>query len=71
MTTDEVELETVKLRRFFKWEHLPPHLQDRSKPFAHVADLVISTTPANRERLKALDLLLAAKDAAVRAALPE
>lgn len=58
------------LVRFFEFGHLPPHLQDRSKPFAALAEHIIETVPQNRERLKALDRLLEAKDCAVRAALP-
>lgn len=64
---NEAEREVV---RFFAWEHLKPELQDRSKPFAALAEHIIDTVPQNRERLKALDRLLEAKDCAVRAALP-
>ena len=56
------------IMQFFAYAHLPPHLQEVSKPFADVAGFV-STLPDNRERQKALDLLLAAKDAAVRSRL--
>lgn len=54
----------------FKYDHLPPHLQDISRPFATLADQLYVKLPRNRELLKALDHLLYAKDAAVRAALP-
>lgn len=50
---------------FFSWQHLPPHLQEVSRLFAELAEKV-ATLPPHRERTKALDLLLAAKDAAVR-----
>lgn len=57
--------------RFFRFEHLPPKLQEFSKPFGELAAKLVQTLPDNREREKALDLLLAAKDAAVRSSLPE
>lgn len=56
------------IRQFFAWEHLPPHLQEVSKPFGDMADLIL-TLPRNPERTVALRKLLEAKDAAVRAKL--
>jgi len=53
--------------QFFTWEHLPPHLQVVSRPFADIAALVQATVPRNPERTVALRKLLEAKDAAVRA----
>lgn len=61
--------EREHVMQFFTWAHLPAHLQEVSRPFAELAELVEATLPANSERTKALDLLLAAKDAAVRARL--
>lgn len=55
--------------QFFKYAHLPPHLQSVSAPFGELAELIVQKLPLNEERAKALDLLLAAKDAAVRAQL--
>jgi len=55
--------------RFFNYVHLPAHLQAVSKPFHDMAHALCEQLPDNREREKALDLLLASKDAAVRAAL--
>lgn len=55
--------------QFFAWDHLPVHLADVSKPFAHLADLIMNTLPRNPERTVALRKLLEAKDAAVRAKL--
>ncbi len=56
------------LLKFFKCEHLPPALQDVSKPFCELAHSV-----ANRltgpEATVCLRKLLEAKDCAVRAAL--
>ena len=57
--------------RFFKFEHLPAHLQERSRPFADLATRLVETLPRNAERSVALRKLLEAKDAAVRAVLPE
>lgn len=56
--------------RYFAWEHLPAHLQQVSRPFYTVA-LGVAERYAEgadeRETAKALDRLLEAKDAAVRA----
>ena len=57
--------------RFFRYEHLPAHLQAQSLPFHQLAHLLVATLPRNPERTVALRKLLEAKDAAVRAALPE
>jgi hypothetical protein len=56
------------LLRFFKYEHLPEHLQAASRPFADLARQ-ISEGPRNPETTVALRKLLEAKDAAVRARL--
>lgn len=57
------------LLQFFKYEHLPEHLQKASKPFGDLAQFIIDTTPDNPERTAALRKLLEAKDCAVRAAI--
>lgn len=57
--------------QFFKYEHLPPHLQAISQPFADHASRIVDTIPRNPERTVTLRKLLEAKDAAVRAALAE
>jgi len=54
---------------FFKYEHLPEHLQAVSKPFGDLARKLADELPACRELDKALDRLLEAKDCAVRARL--
>ena len=54
--------------QFFKYEHLPTHLQAASKPFADLA-LSIAEQSSNQETTVALRKLLEAKDAAVRAML--
>ena len=55
------------LLQFFAYEHLPEHLQTISKPFALLADGIMSNLPRNPERTVALRKLLEAKDCAVRA----
>lgn len=55
--------------QFFAWEHLPPHLQMISEPFARMAQDLIAALPRNPERTVALRKLLESKDAAVRAKL--
>jgi hypothetical protein len=60
----------VNVLKFFTWEHLPPKLQDVSRPFADLAQAVATRAPNNPETTVALRKLLEAKDAAVRAALP-
>jgi hypothetical protein len=55
--------------QFFKFRHLPPHLQDVSSPFHDFACWIVQTLPRNPERTVALRKLLESKDAAVRAAI--
>lgn len=57
------------LMQFFAYGHLPPHLQDASKPFKDLAQHMLDTLPSNPERTTALRKLLEAKDCAVRARL--
>jgi hypothetical protein len=70
------------IMQFFAYEHLPPHLQAISKPFADLARAIVGDErgmpegtstefplPRNPERTVALRKLLEAKDAAVRAKL--
>lgn len=54
--------------QFFAFAHLPPHLQEVSKPFCELAEK-IADGPSNAEATVALRKLLEAKDAAVRAVL--
>ncbi len=60
---------TEHIFQFFAWAHLPPHLQEVSRPFALLAQTIVDTIPRNPERTVALRKLLEAKDAAVRAKL--
>ena len=55
--------------QFFQYAHLPPHLQDVSKPFGDLAAKLVADLPANDQLYLALTLLLQSKDAAVRARL--
>ncbi len=54
--------------QFFAFSHLPPHLQEVSRPFCVLA-AQIANGPSNAETTVALRKLLEAKDAAVRALL--
>lgn len=53
------------IMQFFKYAHLPEHMQGVSRPFAELADNVVKSLPRNPERTVALRKLLEAKDAAV------
>ena len=55
--------------RYFAWDHLPPKLQEVSKPFGELARQVAERAPYHAETVVALRKLLEAKDAAVRASL--
>lgn len=57
------------LLQFFEYEHLPPHLQEISKPFGELAKKLAETLPKNPETTTAIRKLLEAKDCAVRAKL--
>ena len=57
------------LMQFFKYSHLPEHLQEISRPFCNLAEVILTTLPENPERTVALRKLLESKDCAVRAAL--
>jgi len=63
----EQELANDAILRFFRYAHLPPALQERSRPFAEMARHIIDTTPRNAERTAGLRKLLEAKDCIVRA----
>lgn len=68
--------EPEHILQFFRFDHLPPHLQKVSRPFAELANMIVygsdvfhtfHALPRNPERTVALRKLLEAKDAAVRA----
>lgn len=52
---------------FFKYDHLPPHLAEISKPFCELAHRMAKGLPAGAEVSAGLRKLLEAKDCAVRA----
>jgi hypothetical protein len=58
-----------RMLQFFVFGHLPPHLQDISRPFRDLAANIVNKLPSNPERTVALRKLLEAKDCAVRALL--
>ncbi len=60
---------TDRMMQFFTYSHLPPVLQEISKPFGDLAQHMVDTLPANPERTAGLRKLLEAKDCAVRAQL--
>lgn len=53
---------------YFNYGHLPPNLQEVSKPFAALA-VHLDMLPGGEQKKVALHYLLLAKDAAVRASL--
>lgn len=57
--------------RHFRYDHLPPHLQEISKPFhdlAHDLNEWLPNLPYSHQKLQCMQRLLEAKDAAVRVA---
>ena len=55
--------------QFFNYTHLPPNLQEISKPFHDMAQHICAIIPENPERTAGLRKLLEAKDCTVRAFL--
>lgn len=55
--------------RWFRFEHLPAHMQPFSRPFADLARWMVDNLPRDPERTVALRKLLESKDAAVRASI--
>lgn len=53
----------------FAWAHLPAERAEVSRRFGELAAWAAEHLPHNRELVKALDALLVAKDAAVRASM--
>jgi hypothetical protein len=58
-----------RMLQFFVYDHLPPKLQEASKPFCDLAADFVAKYPMNPERTVMLRKLLEAKDAAVRMVL--
>lgn len=65
----DAEIKAEPMLQWFAFSHLPPHLQDASRPFAELAYTIVVSLPRNPERTVALRKLLEAKDAGVRARL--
>lgn len=63
----EEQLNTDPILRYFHYAHLPPQLQERSRPFCEMAHRIVTTAPRNAERTAGLRKLLEAKDCVVRA----
>lgn len=55
--------------KYFVYDHLPPHLQDVSKPIADLAKLMNESLPDGAEKSAGMRKLLEAKDCFVRAKL--
>lgn len=63
-------MDKFPILEFFTYEHLPPHLQEISKPFADLANSLAERGSNHPQEVAAgLRKLLEAKDCAVRAAL--
>ncbi|RVD44663.1 hypothetical protein EN742_01655 [Mesorhizobium sp. M4A.F.Ca.ET.020.02.1.1] len=62
-----IEQPAEHVMQFFAFDHLPPTLKEISKPFGRMAEDIVRTLPRNQQRTMALNKLLEAKDAAVRA----
>jgi len=60
---------TDTMLRWFEFEHLPADLQATSSWFSHVAHQIVACLDRGDQRQIALQRLLEAKDAAVRAKL--
>lgn len=67
LTSDKNQMREEKMSQFFRYDHLPPELQDISRPFCQLSEIIIQVLPSNPERTVALRKLLEAKDCAVRA----
>ena len=59
----------MDILKFFAFEHLPPHLQEVSKPIGELANQMASTLPPSAELSAGLRKLLEARDCFVRAKL--
>lgn len=57
------------IMKFFKYDHLPEHLQLISRPIGELAETMDALLPRSPETSAGLRKLLEAKDCLVRAAL--
>ena len=67
--TPHNQIPDIEIMRWFEFDHLPPHLQAVSRPYADLARALTGSIPASQELAVALRKLLESKDAAVRAAI--
>lgn len=58
-----------RMLQFFKYDHLPEKLQEVSKPFGDLAQMIVDNFPSNPERTVGLRKLLEAKDCIVRSVI--
>lgn len=66
---DQTTTPIEPMLQWFEYAHLPPDLQNASRPFCDLAWKVGTEWPRNAERTVTLRKLLEAKDAAVRSRL--
>jgi hypothetical protein len=64
---DKILLGRHSILKYFKYDHLPIHLQEISAPISAMAFKMAATLPANAELSAGLRKLLEAKDCFVRA----
>lgn len=57
------------IMKYFEYQHLPPHLQEVSKPIGDLAKQMDEQFPDGAEKSAGLRKLLEAKDCLVRAKL--
>lgn len=62
MTSEEIS-------KYFSYEHLPPHLQNVSRPLCEVARQLHDLVPAGPQKDIAMQKIMEAKDAVVRQCL--
>lgn len=63
-------MEIPDILKYFDYNHLPPHLQEISKPFHELAWKMYENLDMGAELAAGLRKLLEAKDCIVRASLP-
>lgn len=62
-------MSTTPIMKYFEFAHLPPHLQEISKPIGELAQQMDAALPDSAEKTAGLRKLLEAKDCLVRAKL--
>jgi len=64
---DPAKIHLYPIFKYFKYDHLPEHLQAVSKPFSELAETFLEDLPDGPEKAAGLRKLLEAKDCFVRA----